>query len=74
MKPDEGTGGLEENGKDPEQGGGKAAGVRIFLPKYCPYGLALGNGDVGSNPPYGTVSWGFPRLGGTETYEAASRV
>ena len=30
-KPDKGAGVLTDNVEDPDQGGGKAAGVRIFL-------------------------------------------
>ena len=65
---------MEENGKNPEQGGGKAAGVRIFLQSHCPYGVALGKGDVGGYPLHGTGPGGFPRAGGAETDRAAYTV
>ena len=47
MKPDEGLGGLDDNFKDYDPGGGKAAGVRIFLQSCCPVGVALWYRDVG---------------------------
>ena len=74
MKPDEGAGCLEENEEDPEQGGGETAGVQIFLQSRCPYGVDLGNRDVGGYPLYGTGPGGFPRTGGAATDVADSMV
>ena len=58
---------MEENDKDPEQEGGEATGVHIFLQIRCPVGFSLQCGDVGGYPPHGTVPEGFPRPGGAAT-------
>ena len=59
---DEGAGGLEENYEDPEQGGGEAAGVRIFIQSLRLVGVDFWCGDVGGYPPHGTGTGGFPNL------------
>ena len=71
-KSDEGAGGLEENDEDPEQGGGEAAGVRIFLQSRRPVGVALWCVDMGGYPPRGTGLEGFPRPGGVATDREAT--
>ena len=58
---------MEENAGDPKQVEGEAAGVQIFLQSRCPYGVDLGNRDVGGYPLYGTGPGGFPRTGGETT-------
>ena len=60
-------GGLEENIEDPEQGGGEAAGLRIFLQNRRPVGVALRCGDVGGYPPHGMRPGGFLKPGGAAT-------
>ena len=40
-------GGLEDNSKDTEQGGGDAVSAWIFLQIRCPFGVDLWCGDVG---------------------------
>ena len=42
-------------------------GVQLFLQIRCPYGVALGNRDVGGYPLYGTGPGRFPRTGGAAT-------
>ena len=59
-----GKGGVEEDDKDPQQGGDRAAGVRVFLQSPCSVGAALWNEDMGGYPPYGPVLGGFPGPGG----------
>ena len=63
---------MAENAKDPEQGGGKAAGVQIFLQIRRPIGVALRCRDVGGYPMHGTGPGEFPRSSGAETDGAAS--
>ena len=63
---------LEDNAEDIEQGGVKAAGVRIFLQSHCPVGVVLWCGDVGGYPLHGTDPGGFPRPGGAATDGAAT--
>ena len=63
---------MEENDEDPEQGGSKAAGVRIFLQSRCPVGVSLLSGDMGGYPPHGTVPGGFTRPGGAVTEGASA--
>ena len=70
MESEEGAGGLEENVKDPEKGGGEAAGVQIFLQIHRPVGVALWCRDVGGYPPHGTCTGGFSRPGGAVTDRA----
>ena len=53
-------GGLEENDKDPEQGGGKAADVWIFIQIRRPVGVALLCVYVSVYPRYGTGPESFP--------------
>ena len=62
---------MEEDGGDPEQGGGKAAGVRIFLQRKRPVSVAIWYRDVGGYPPHGTITGGFIGPGGAATYGAA---
>ena len=68
---DKGAGSLEEDGKNPEQGGGKATGVRIFLQRRCTVGVAIWCRDVVGYSLYGTGPGGFPLLGGVATDGAA---
>ena len=67
-------GALEENVKDPEQGGGEAAGVRIFLQIRHPVGVDFWCGDVGDYPPHGTGPGGIPISGGAATDGADATV
>ena len=69
-------GGLEDNVKDTEQGGGEAAGIRIFLQSHRPVGVAIICRDVGGHPPHRTGPRGFPRPGGaaTDNADATSEV
>ena len=61
LKPDQCEGGLVENVEDPEQGGGEASGVRIFLFKaFRPVDVDLRSKYVGGYPPHGTGPGGFP--------------
>ena len=64
---DECAGGLEEDGKDPEQGGGKAAGIRIFLQSCHTVSVAIWCRYVDGYSPHGTGPRGFPGPGGAET-------
>ena len=63
MESGEGKGGVEEDDKNPQQGGGRDAGVRIFLQSCHSVGAALWRGDMGSYPPNGLVPGWFPGLG-----------
>ena len=67
MKPDEGAGGFKENVEDPEQEGGKAAGVHIFLQSHHPVSAAIQCGDVGGYSLHCMGPGGFPRPGGVAT-------
>ena len=62
---------MEENDEDPEQGGGEAAGVRLFLQSLRPVDVALRCRDVGGYLPHGMGPGGFPRPGGAATDGAA---
>ena len=68
------TGGLEEDEKDTDQGGGKAAGVQIFLQIRRTVGVALWCRDVGVHPLHGTGPGGFPGPGGAAADGAAAIV
>ena len=61
---------MEENVEDPEQGGGKAAGVWISLQSCCPIGVDLWCRDVGGYSLNGMVTGGFPIPGGVATDRA----
>ena len=63
---------MEENGEDPDQVRGKAAGVWVFLQSCRPVSVALRGGDVGGYPLHGTGPGGSPRPGGTATDRAAA--
>ena len=54
-KPDKGAGGLAENVEDPEQGGGKAAGVRISFKSVVTSVLLFGAETWVVNPCMGRV-------------------
>ena len=71
LESDEGTGGLEEDDEYPEQGGGEAAGVRIFLKIRRTVGVAIRCRDGGGYPPHMMGPWRFPGPGGTDTDMAA---
>ena len=58
-KSGEGSGGVEKDDEDPYQGGGKAAGVQIFLQSRCSVGIYLLFGDVGGYHRMGRVLGGF---------------
>ena len=64
-------GGLEYNVKDPEQGGGEAAGVQIFLQIRRPVGVYLQCGDVGGYSPHGKGPGRFTITGDVVTDRAA---
>ena len=56
---DKGEGSVEEDDKDPQQGGGGAVCVRFVLGHYS-VGTAFRHGDMGSYPPYGPGHGGVP--------------
>ena len=64
---DKGAVSLEDNDKDTEQGGGKAAGVRIFLQIRRTVLIYHWCRNAGGYPPPGTGPRGFPRPGGAAT-------
>ena len=66
---DKGKGYVEEEDKDPQQGGGEEACVQIFLQSRCSVDIALLCGDVGAYPPHGTGPRGVPGLGDAATDE-----
>ena len=55
---------MEEGEYNPQQGGGGAAGVRIFLSSRGGVGVALWIGDLGGHPPHGKGPGGVPVPGG----------
>ena len=57
---------MEEDDKNPQQGGGGAAGVRIFLKSYGAGGAAIWRGDLGGNLLPGQIPGGVPGPGGAE--------
>ena len=57
---------MEEDDEEPEQGGGEAVGVHIFIQIRCTVCVDRWCQDVGGYPPYGTVTGGFPGPGGAE--------
>ena len=69
-EPGKGEVNVEEDDEDPYQGGGKAAGVRIFLQRRRSVGATLRCRDVGGYPPHGTGPRGFPGPGGAVIYGA----
>ena len=48
---------MEEDGKNPHQGGGGAAGVQVFLKIHDIGGVALCIGDLGGQPLNGKIPW-----------------
>ena len=69
---EEGLGILEENEKNPEQGGVEAAGPHILRQIRRPVSVALWYGNVGGYPLHGMGHGEFPRLGGAVTDRAAA--
>ena len=65
---------MEENVQDPEQGGRKAAGFRIFIQISRPSGVAIWCGDMGGYPLHGTGPGGSPIPGRVVTDGAAVTV
>ena len=64
---DKGARSLEEVEKDPDQGGSKATGVRIFPQSRRPVGVDLRCGDMGGYPQHGTGPGEFPGPYGAAT-------
>ena len=62
---------MEYNGEAPEQVGGEATGIRIFLQSRRPVIVALWCRDVGGYPPHVTGPGGFPIPCGVATDEAS---
>ena len=67
----EGKGGVEEDDKDPQKGGVRAAGVWIFLQICHSVSADIWHGDMGDYLPHGTGTGGFPGPGGAEIDRAA---
>ena len=65
---------MEEDDKDPEQVGGEAAGVWLFLQSWRKFGVTLWCLFVGGYPTHGTGPGGFLGTGGAATYGEASTV
>ena len=50
LESGEGVGVVEEDNSDPQQVGGEAAGVRLFLQRRCSVSVTLWYGDMGGEP------------------------
>ena len=55
---------MEDDDKDPQQGGGGAVGVRIFLKNCVAGGVDIRIRDLGSHSPHGQSPGEFTRPGG----------
>ena len=66
-------GDVEEDYKNPQQGGVGAAGVWIIFFSHGTVSVAIRLGDLGGHPPYGKVPGGVPVTGGdTDDVEATA--